>query len=382
LVRAGTPTRLPGLDLLRAAAIGWVMVCHANSFDLLPRDYFGWMGVDLFFVLSGFLIGGQLFRPMAAGAQPDYRGFFARRMLRTLPAYLVVLAAYLAFPRLWEWPSRQPAWQFLTFTQNLFIDPSRANSFSHAWSLCVEEQFYLALPLLIAAFGPRATPRRTLALVLAVLGFGMLLRAGLWLGFVAKPPFGPSAAPGGASYMRFIYYSTWTRLDDLLAGVSLALVRTFRPRLWSRLLARPNALLAAGVLGVIAAILVFGRQIAGFWPSVFGFPLLAASMAALVAAGSDRRSLIGRAALPGAGALAAASYSLYLAHKIAYRAVVRLMAHASPQLQAWTPLLAVCAALALGAALHLAVERPFLRLRDRFRNKSQPVPLGAPLAAE
>ena len=382
MTRVADPNRLPGLDLLRAVAIVWVLVCHANGFGLLPSDYFGWMGVDLFFVLSGFLIGGQLFRPIARGGRPDYGNFLARRLLRTLPAYLAVLALYLAFPVLRDRASIQPAWQFLTFTQNLLIDPSKANTFSQAWSLCVEEQFYLLLPLVIVAFGARATPKRTLALLVAMLAFGVALRAGLWLRFVARPPFGLTAAPGSGAYMRYIYYPTWTRLDGLLAGVSLALVRAFRPRLWSTIVARPNLLLAAGLLGVAASILFFGKQIAGFWASAAGFPLLAASMAALVAAGRDPRSMIGRAALPGAGALAAASYGLYLSHKMAYRAVIRLMQDAALQAHGSTLALAIGAALVVGAALYLLIERPFLRLRDRFRSPAPPASLGVALAAE
>jgi peptidoglycan/LPS O-acetylase OafA/YrhL len=382
LARATDPIRLPGLDMLRAVAIVWVMVCHANGFGLLPSDYFGWMGVDLFFVLSGFLIGGQLFRPIARGGRPDYGNFIARRLLRTLPAYLAVLALYFAFPVLRDHASMQPAWQFLTFTQNLLIDPSKSNTFSQAWSLCVEEQFYLLLPLVIVAFGPGATPKRTIALIAVVLAIGVALRAWLWLGFVARPPFGLTAAPGSGAYMRYIYYPTWTRLDGLLAGVSLALVRAFRPRLWSMVVARPNLLLTAGLLGVAASILFFDKQIAGFLPSVLGFPLLAASMAALVAAGSEPRSIIGRAALPGAGALAAASYSLYLSHKMAYRAVIRLMHDAAPQAHEVTLVLAIGAALLVGAALYLLVERPFLRLRDRFRSPAPADSLGVAVAAE
>jgi peptidoglycan/LPS O-acetylase OafA/YrhL len=182
--------------------------------------------------------------------------------------------------------------------------------------------------------------------------------------------------------MRYIYYPTWTRLDGLLAGVSLALVRAFRPRLWSMVVARPNLLLTAGLLGVAASILFFDKQIAGFLPSVLGFPLLAASMAALVAAGSEPRSIIGRAALPGAGALAAASYSLYLSHKMAYRAVIRLMHDAAPQAHEVTLVLAIGAALLVGAALYLLVERPFLRLRDRFRSPAPADSLGVAVAAE
>jgi peptidoglycan/LPS O-acetylase OafA/YrhL len=137
--------RLPGLDLLRAVAISWVMAYHASSFGLISRDHwiakFGWMGVDLFFVLSGFLIAGQLLRPWACGLQPNYSRFFARRLLRTLPAYLAVVALCFVVPIVRERPVIQPLWQFLTFTQNFGYVPDPPKAFSHAWSLCVEEQF-------------------------------------------------------------------------------------------------------------------------------------------------------------------------------------------------------------------------------------------------
>src|ERR1700756_3538037 len=88
--------RVPGLDLLRAVAISWVMIYHASLYNLVSQHSwvvrFGWMGVDLFFVLSGFLIAVHLLRPWARGQAPSLSRFFTRRLLRTLPAYLVVLA--------------------------------------------------------------------------------------------------------------------------------------------------------------------------------------------------------------------------------------------------------------------------------------------------
>ncbi|MBW8892927.1 MAG: acyltransferase, partial [Burkholderiales bacterium] len=146
-------TRLPGLDLLRSIAIVWVMLFHSflvgglgPGFAWLSR--FGWAGVDIFFVLSGFLIGSQLLRTMQRGEPLDLRAFYWRRAWRILPAFAVVLAVYVAFPALREEPGLQAWWQFATFTLNLLIDYGRNQAFSHTWSLCVEEHFYLVFPLL------------------------------------------------------------------------------------------------------------------------------------------------------------------------------------------------------------------------------------------
>ena len=146
-------TRLPGLDLLRAIAIVWVMLFHSwivgglgPSFEWLAR--FGWIGVDIFFVLSGFLIGTQVLRPLQRGEGLSLRAFYRRRAYRIVPAFAVVLALYVFFPALREAPGMQPWWQFATFTVNVLIDYVHHSAFSHAWSLCVEEHFYLVFPLL------------------------------------------------------------------------------------------------------------------------------------------------------------------------------------------------------------------------------------------
>ncbi|THD81254.1 MAG: acyltransferase [Phenylobacterium sp.] len=365
--------RLPGLDLLRAWAIVWVMLTHADGFNLVSHQNwivrFGWMGVDLFFVLSGFLIAGQLLRPFARGARPDYPRFFVRRLMRTLPAFLVVAGLYYLAPAVREYPTLPPAWQVFSFTGNLMAEPGRA--FSHVWSLCVEEQFYLVFPALVALLALKPSPRIVLAAGVAVVLLGMGLRGWFWLHDVAGTPFDLTAEPRGRAYMHLIYYPTWTRLDGLLAGVAAAAIRAFRPRLWARITARPNLLLAAGLAGVIATAAFFRDQIPGFWPCVLGFPLLSLSMALMVAGGGEARSLIGRRALPGAGALAAGAYSLYLSHK----AVFGWAASHAPA--GFALPIAVGGALVVGAALYWGVERPFLKLRDRLGGRSR-----TPLAAE
>jgi peptidoglycan/LPS O-acetylase OafA/YrhL len=359
--------RLPGLDLLRATAIAWTMAYHGSLYGLASGEHwvvgFGWMGVDLFFVLSGYLIAGQLLRGWAQGRPPAYGTFMARRLFRTLPAYLCIVALYFALPALRDRPVIQPLWQFLSFTTNFGLVPPKA--FSHAWSLCVEEHFYLVFPPIAALLATRARRRGTVLAVAAVLGLGMLVRAGLWLSQAAVPAFDPLAAADPDRYMTWLYYPTWSRLDGLLAGVVAAAVQVYRPAAWAALTARPNRLVVLGAAGVIASAVVFRSQIPGLFGAVLGYPLLAWSLACWVVAATDPRSVLARRSVPGAHALAAGAYSLYLSHKMVFHLVqVQTADWPGPVAYARVALAAI-GALAVGAALYFGVERPFLRLRDR-----------------
>ncbi|MGI4746106.1 MAG: acyltransferase family protein [Janthinobacterium lividum] len=374
-------SRLPGLDLLRALAICWVMLYHASQFGFISGDHwlvaFGWMGVDLFFVLSGFLIAGQLLAPRLRGIEPDYRRFLVRRLLRTLPAYLAVVALYFLLPGAREYDAIQPLWQFLSFSENLFIRVPPPKAFSHVWSLCVEEQFYLLFPVMVTLLSIKSSARKTVSAILAVLLAGIALRGMIWLHDLSPPGIGGDGF--GPAYLERIYYPTWTRLDGLLAGIAAATFKTFRPGLWHRLTARPDLLLGAGVAGVGMSMLFFADRFTSLPLALFGFPLLSSSMALMVMAGSTRRSIIGRRSIPGAGAIASIAYSLYLSHKIVFHTVadgaIPTLGHA-PGIALATAL--ACALLA-GCALYLLVERPFLKLRDRVgRGVRYTIPMPIP----
>lgn len=364
--------RLPGLDLLRALAIAWVMAYHlSSSVPGLPAlAELGWMGVDLFFVLSGFLVGGQVCAALRDPGGPRWRRYLLRRALRVLPAYLAVLALYLAVPAWRESPGLAPAWQFLSFTANLFPDYLHYRAFSHAWSLCVEEHFYLLLPLAAGLLARRPGVRNTALFAPAVLVGGMLLRAWAWHAEVA-PYAGVSAGPDAflLRYVEHIYNPTWARLDGLLAGAVLGALRVFRPRCWAWMMARGWPFLAAGLaLVALAARLYDGVQV-GVAGAVFGFPLLALGFAGVLVGMASPRTLPGRAALPGAHAVATLAFCLYLTHKAVFHLVDEQagdwLAHSAPL----APAVHAAAALAVAALLHFAVERPGLRLRDRLEGQ-------------
>ncbi|MDQ6625966.1 MAG: acyltransferase [Verrucomicrobiota bacterium] len=351
--------RQPGLDLLRAVAILLVLFYHAGLFGFsLPGriQRFGWIGVDLFFVLSGYLIAGQLLKSLAGGEQPSVRRFFWRRALRILPAYLVVVAIYFILPALREYPTIPPLWKFLTFTQNLGLHGGTA--FSHAWSLCVEAQFYLVLPFVLLAL--RKVGRGAVAIACAVIIGGIVLRATIAY----------SIAIDGAvpfrGFQRLIYYATWTRLDPLTLGVALAAIARFRAGWWALLMRNAPWLGVVG-LGLIGYALYLGEtEQLTITAAVWQFPLLASGLAMLLLCAVSPRLPFSRVAIPGVGFIASIAYSVYLSHKLVIHALsdwctARAISTTSPLA---IGLMAV-ATVTAGVALFFAIERPFLQYRQR-----------------
>lgn len=371
-------TRAHGLDTLRSLAILSVIVFHVYSFHaegtlpgfLVPAARMGWMGVDLFFVLSGYLIASQLLRPYLAGERPGLWEFYRNRLYRVLPAYLAVLALYFTVPVWTEDPALSPIWEFLTFTLNLFINYHVDQGFSHAWSLCVEEHFYLFLPLIVLAMMRKPSFRKTATLVAGLVLLGIFLRS--FILFHTLRPLDRAGQPFGLDYIERIYYPTYSRLDGLLAGVTLALVKTFRPGWWSALTKRGHALSCVGIGLVGVATWLFKDR----WVSVsgvsacgtaIGFPVLSLGLGLLVASALSTNGLLSRWKVPGAKLMATLAYSLYLTHK----ALIHLVDLCFPALfkaggTLWVGVYAACCLLVAGT-LYLCVERPFLMLRDKRR---------------
>lgn len=364
-------SRLPGLDLLRAIAVIWVMLFHSFLVGGLGPDFawlsrYGWMGVDIFFVLSGFLIGRQVLQPLARGEPLSLREFYVRRAFRILPAFAVVLALYVALPAWREAPGLAPWWQFATFSLNFLIDYSKEQAFSHAWSLCVEEHFYLVFPLLAWWLTRRPSLTRVIALCIGLVLGGVALRSGIWWHDAALDP------PRNW-YVEDIYYPSWNRLDGLLAGVMLAAIAAYRPLAWETMRERGNTFLMLGLIGMALALWLF-RDRVGFAGNSVGWPILSASLACLVVAGASERSLLGRWRLPGTSWIAGTSYSLYLSHKLVFHAVQQQLGNAlDGHGLAVFAIYAASTALG-GAALYYLIERPFLAWREARRTA-----VGAPL---
>ena len=360
--------RVSGLDLLRAIAILLVLAYHyavvvGPQPNLGVLTTFGWCGVDLFFVLSGYLIGKQVLAGVANseghgeahGEGVSLGNFFARRLLRTLPNYLVVLTLYGCLPS--ELGGRHTAelWRFFTFTQNFGLQ--YGETFTHSWSLCIEEQFYLLLPLVVLAVARgKHAAKFCWAVLLAALFFGIASRAHAF------------HANGFTSFSAEVYYGSATRFDELLPGVAIAMLRNFHPAVFQRALKFANAWLVLGLLLVVICLREWmSPDIQSFASTTFGFSLLAFGFGLLTLSALSPESLLNRWQMPGAAQLALWSYAIYLAHKPVYKLMADALRGAAMATD--TPLamgVIVVTGVVAGWVLYRLVERPFMVLRARW----------------
>jgi peptidoglycan/LPS O-acetylase OafA/YrhL len=300
---------LPGLDGLRALAVLAVMLYHA---DAGPQG--GFLGVETFFVLSGYLITALLLAEWRQDGRIDLLAFWKRRARRLLPALALLLVAVLLFAVIFL--SREASALFgdtlaslgfvmnwrLVFSQQSYFDPLiRPSLLQHLWSLAVEEQFYLLWPLLFALGMRYLRPLALLCVVLGVALASTLLMAAL---------FQPDADPSR------IYYGTDTRAAALLIGAALALRWT--PWQEAEPGSRPLAA-ALDIAGMLALLVLLSAYLwlDAYQPLLYqgGFAAVSLATALLIAAtvypGSWLGAMLGIAPLRWLGLR---SYSLYLWH--------------------------------------------------------------------
>ncbi len=219
-----TLPRLTGIDGLRAIAVAAVLVFHAGV-SALPG---GFLGVEVFFVISGYLITALLLAEWSGSGRISLRRFWFRRARRLLPALFAVLFVTLAFAVIWlpDEVARLRAdaaaaaayvsnWYLIVGEQSYFETAERQSPLLHLWSLAVEEQFYVVWPVVLAV-GLMVLRRRGM-LVLTIAG---AVGSAVWMATLFDPASDPSR----------VYYGTDTRLTGLLLGAVLAFLWVPRPR--------------------------------------------------------------------------------------------------------------------------------------------------------
>jgi peptidoglycan/LPS O-acetylase OafA/YrhL len=365
-----TTDRLPGLDVLRALAILLVIEAHLRSWAFpWIRPLATWSGVDLFFLLSGYLIGSQVLRPYANRAQHSFLDFYLRRAFRILPAYFFVLGLYFTIPILRGAERLSPLWKYLTFTLNLGLDAQKTNAFADVWSLCVEEHFYLCLPIVVYYLMRRPNLRKVVILAVGTVVLGIALRSLLWIRYV-RPLNVPGLRPRMVfEFLKVIYVPTYNRLDGLLIGVLLAATQIFRPVWWSKITHNPNLLLAGGALLTVFSLWFFWDTVS-FATSAVAFPFLVTGYGLLVLSSLSNESLLSKYRVAGAATVAKLAYSAYLTHQIVILFVRDRLGQILPLTGFLGIVLYYVSIFVVASALYVVVERPFLLLRCRILGRN------------
>jgi peptidoglycan/LPS O-acetylase OafA/YrhL len=353
---------------VRGLAIAIVVAFHAFGW---PRG--GTLGVDLFFVLSGFLITTLLLEEHEAMGRISIRRFYGRRARRLLPALFVLMTPFLllaAVSAATTGSLRSPLFVGLastfTYTSNIVVaaDPSAVPAaMIHLWSLAAEEQFYIVWPLLVLILIRAGGVRLVARALVVLLMFAVVYRLQLLL--------------RGASIQR-LYYAPDTHADSLMVGCAFGCY--FAPRglpVWIRSSARAREVAGAVALGLIIATVVLLDRIpqrlayeTQLLPTAFAlvagiFVVCAVTGETVVARGLSVRPVV---------FLGRISYSLYLWH------LPLLVAFAGVDREVGFPTItAVALAVALASCSRKFIELPFLRRRtEAGTRRSKGTPAAAP----
>jgi len=340
------------LDVVRGLAILLVIDHHAI---FLPTDNWiaranhfvggriGWMGVDLFFVLSGFLVGGLLVQELTYTGNIRVSRFLLRRMMKIWPAYYFYIVFQIVVRR---HPLHSFLWQNLLNIQNYV-----GTSLSHTWSLAVEEHFYLLLPLVLLWIYRRQQLRPYLQSILIA-----VCAAVLCIRIASLPMLGA---------LR-IQWETHTRLDSLMFGVLLSHVLYASRDRFDRILRQRVVLAALGIAVFAIALVQDGASTT--YMSTVGYTVNYLGFAALTLLIYGYHGSLTRTRLYRAIAwIGTYSYGIYLWH-LSVREPLASLARRLPSSISWCFLIVAqyAAAITLGVLVTKLVEFPALRLRDRL----------------
>ena len=360
---AGLGTRVIQLDFVRGLAILLVITYHAMTLPntnhpveqiLSAARHVGWMGVDLFFVLSGFLVGGLLVQEWMKSGTIRIGRFLVRRMFKIWPAYYFYIFFQIAMRR---HPLTTFWWQNLLNIQNY-----AGTSLNHTWSLAVEEHFYLCLPIVLLWIHRNRYTRSHIIRTLVCLCIAVLIiRTASYV-----------AIGTGMSQ-----WETHTRLDSLLFGVLLSYYMYNSRRQFDELLELRLLLTFLSILVFAIALVSGGHQSA--YMSTAGYTVNYICFSALLLLVYGYEGALIRTPMYRATAwIGRYSYGIYLWHLSVREPAVKLCSHLPPSV-GWLVLLIVqyAAAIALGVLVTKLVEFPMLRVRERLfpRGVAQPPPV-------
>jgi peptidoglycan/LPS O-acetylase OafA/YrhL len=354
--------RLKQLDTLRGIAVFLVLFHHWDDcagLVCLPLNIArraGWVGVDLFFVLSGFLIAGLLFNEHKKYQEIDFKRFFARRGMKIYPAFYVFLLTTILIPVV-RGTSVNPR---SALSEALFLQNYAGRLHQHTWSLAVEEHFYILLPLYLIWLGKRGGGFKALPLHFAVISTLVL---GLRVIVSLTQPFN----------LETHAYPTHLRVDSLFFGVLLSYLYHYHAECLTFIKRYVWQSLTFGILLVAPSTLLgiddLFMHTLGFTMLYLGFGIIL--LAALCLHTSQRMSFISFVGYH--------SYSIYLWHMFVRTYFLIALRQWFGQLPyAAETIFYFGSCVVLGVAMSKIVEKPALAIRERLFPARSRKPLASP----
>lgn len=353
----------PALDGFRAIAILTVMYYHLSY--LVPGLGFfadgGYLGVDIFFVLSGFLITSILLKEHGRFGKIDLKNFFIRRFLRLAPAlWVFLLGLYLLGNVILPAPQAAIIYRDYNFAYAFFYvmniykaaTGGMTGNLNHTWSLAIEEQFYIFWSIILFRAFNAQRSRKTIICGTVML-IGVLV---LWRGF--------RTAMGAGTTV--LYYSTETRIDALLIGCAASMIfcwrlipdEFFRSRLfaWITFTSIITTLLVYLSFSYSDPLLYYG------FISLFNLSIAIMILWLVTRDGTMIHKILGTAAMRWIGQI---SYSLYLWHYAVFEFAKKTFDSVPMQI-----VVGLVISVAVAAASYYLIERPFLRLKHHFEKET------------
>jgi len=335
--------RLPYLDYLRSIAILMVLLSHSvlsygPDYWIFPLQT-GGVGVDLFFVLSGWLIGNQLFKELKKNSSIDLKRFWLRRWLRTLPAYYAVLCFSIIYLYLVKDDFEFP-FSYFIFIQNYQFP---LTFFTISWSLCVEEQFYLFIaPFLL--FSKNLNKHLKLSLILTLLILPSIFRNFDLYGHIDE---------------------THVAWDCCIMGVLLAFIQHNYAQVWQNLIKANKVFIYVSVLCFLTV--VVSKYSTDHWiqtPSRLWLAIIFGSWVIWANTAKSKTMLIDNKTLIQWGNyIATRSYAMYLVHPEVL-ALCKKFLNQAPFIIYFA--VAFALVMLFSEFLYRLVELPFMNARERF----------------
>jgi peptidoglycan/LPS O-acetylase OafA/YrhL len=342
---------IPALDGLRGFAVLAVLFFHSG----LPGTRGGFIGVDIFFVLSGFLITSLLIKEYGSNHRISFRNFYIRRALRLLPALFTCLLFGWLYSTCFESKDEKVATLkglvgALTYTTNWIRAYGGDNAlglFDHTWSLSIEEQFYLIWPVLFVFFFVRIEKTKAIGtLGVIILGVVLLRIAGLQNGWT----------------IQRLYNGSDTHCDGILSGCLLALIISRREISFSLKAMKTIAWIAAGILLLLSS--------RAYWESGWMYSMgfltvdICTCMVILNSVFSPQNSISRLLAWKPLNSGGKISYGIYLYHFPVFRIVHEQMGEGFLQ-----TFLKFIISILIAYLSFAFIERPFLSLKKRFEKR-------------